>query len=228
MIKNYIETKDLGLKIIVKDNSLYYYKDNELVGETWGFINKDNTKKQDGKISFKLHKHTGILEDYGWITFEEKVLEEFIKIRENIRNTIDNYFNNLDNVHLKRLSNGSIIFSNKDEEYKNLEKLSHYYFLDARDKWIKNNKKYFIEDSGWKKDNLGMMYPYTNYYFSKENIAKINKEIEEYKKTDEYKEKMRKKQESEERYSKLYELALKLNNEDFEDVTGLPREHFIN
>lgn len=109
----------------------------------------------------------------------------------------------------------------------NLEKLSHYYFLDVRDAWIKNNKKYFIEDSGWKPNDLGMMYPYTNYYFSKENIAKVDKEIEEYKKTDEYKEKLRKKQESEERYSKLYELALELNDEDFEDITGLPREHFL-
>lgn len=221
MIKNYIEAR--GYKIIVNDNSLRYYLEDELVAETWGFINEDHTKEHEGRIALKLHNQGGSLKDYGWLLIEVEEFEELLNIRKSIIEAIENYFNNLDNIKLHELSNGSIVFAEETEEYKKLEELNKGYFYEQKENWIMENRKYFAKDTTWDQNGMGMMESETTYLFSKEKIEEVEEEISEYKQSDEYKTKL----ETEKKYEELQELADKMGDEEFEDITGMKKEFLI-
>lgn len=147
--------------------------------------------------------------------------------KEMIKVTIDKYFNNLDNVKLRLVTNRFIAFSEKTEEYKSLKKLDEDHFDEKEKEWISANRKYFIINKGYNEDDFGMMEAYTNYYFTKESIENIDKEAEEYKESDKHKEKLEKENERMNDFSKLNELAMTTNNDDFEDVTGLKRQDYL-
>lgn len=225
MIKNYVEEK--GLRIEVDGNKLNYYKDNKLVAETWGFTNEDSIKDFGDTIGVRFHIAKDFLKKYSNIRLKKETYTELVQIREDIKIAIDKYFENLDNVKLEKLSNGSIVFSERTDRYKELKVLDEDYFHEVEEDWIRDNKKYFTVEKGYNKDDFGMMHPYTNYFFTKDNIVEVDKKIAEHKQTEEYKEKMKKKEESNNRFNELCKLAETMNNVDFEDVTGLSRENYL-
>ena len=225
MIKNYVEEK--GLRIEVDGNKLNYYKDNKLVAETWGFTNEDSIKDFGDMIGVRFHIAKDFLKKYSNIRLKKETYAKLVQIREDIKIAIDKYFENLDNVKLEKLSNNGIVINDKTEEYKKLNELDSDYFYNTEENWIRKNKKYFTVTKSNTKDDFGMIHQYTKYFFTKDNIAKVDKEIAEYKQTKEYKEKMKKKEESNNRFNELCKLAETMSNADFEDATGLSRENYL-
>ena len=156
----------------------------------------------------------------------EEQYQEVIDYRKETEIKIDEYLENLTEAKLKGLSNGSMVFI-KTEEMKEIEDLNEDYFYEASKNWMQENKKYFDKKIEWEENGMGMMESETTYTFNKTNIEKVEKEIVEYKQTDEYKEKLKEKQEAEKRYNELHKLAKELSDEDFEDVTGLLKDFLV-
>lgn len=209
MLKNYIEEK--GFKIVVKGNSLEFYQEGKLAAETIGFINEGSTVKVNEETRGIRFSKTNF-KDHNGVAIKEESYKELLSIREEIMTAIDNYFNNLDNVKLEELSNGSIIISEKTEEYKQLKDFNRNYFIDTEEKWLKENKKYFLKGKISRKNIHGNIEYKTIYTFNKENISE-EIEVKEVKVN--------------KRYEELRRLAETMSDEDFEDTTGMKKEFIL-
>lgn len=209
MLKNYIEEK--GFKIVVKGNSLEFYQEGKLAAETIGFINEGSTVKVNEETRGIRFSKTNF-KDHNGVAIKEESYKELLSIREEIMTAIDNYFNNLDNVKLEELSNGSIIISEKTEEYKQLKDFNRNYFIDTEEKWLKENKKYFLKGKISRENIHGNIEYKTIYTFNKENISE-EIEVKEVKVN--------------KRYEELRRLAETMSDEDFEDTTGMKKEFIL-
>ena len=130
---------------------------------------------------------------------------------ENRKARIDEYFENLNNVEIYCLHYSHYYIDEETEGYKETKELNKKYFEEVEAEWIKNNKKNFVEtrrEVELYEDNK------TFYVYAKETS---NVEVKENKEE----------QENIERTIELEEMAERMNDEDFEDITGLPREHYL-
>lgn len=216
-IKNYIETK--GFKIVVDGKDLRHFYNGKCVAITEKFTKNYRTRENIVLILFTWT--TGIAKGKSGITIKDTEFEELINIREESKKVIDRYFEKLDNVTLTGIGRGLYAIYDKPEGFEEMKKLNKKYFEKIENNWIEENKKYFIVTEKWVKNGIGQMEKEKKAIFKKENIEMKEKEIAERK----VKSEARKK--SEERYNKLYELAETMNDEDFEDITGLRREDYL-
>lgn len=219
MLKNYIEAK--GFKIKVKSRDLWHYRKNELVAITKDFTNKKSYMVKENLIAIIYHTKTKLAEGKNGVVVKDTEFQKLVNIKNEIKKAIDNYFENLDNVKIGELSNYSYYLK---EENKELKKLNKDYYDEVERNWLEDNKKYIVKiKDKWVKNEMGQMKKIREFEFKKENIEAIDKKIEERKNN-----KSKARIESEKRYAELYELAeTDISAEDFEDVTGLRKEDFI-
>lgn len=141
-----------------------------------------------------------------------------MKELESRKELINEYFANLNNVEIYCLQYSHFYIDEKTEEYQEMKELDKNHFEDVKANWIKENRKYFVETSSENKpyEDTEIFYNYT-----KEKAKEIEIKIEEIKNTKEYQEKVN-------RFNELCDMAEKMKDIDFEDITGLRREDYIN
>lgn len=213
-MKTGIEVK--GFEIRVNGEDLEHCINGELVAITENFTNKKSYMTKENLVAVVYHSKTDLAEGKSGIVVEDTEFNELVNIKEDIKEAIDEYFSNLDNVKLGKLGNGSYYIKEENEELKNLNK---NYYNKIEEAWLENNKKHIVKTKDeWIKNKAGKMEKVREYEFKKENIEQIDERRNE---------KSEARVESEKRYADLYELAqTDISEEDFEDVTGLPKEHF--
>lgn len=140
---------------------------------------------------------------------------EIIKELENRKERINKYFEELDNVEIYCLHYTHYYISKETKGYKEMKELDKEHFGDVEAKWLRENKKYFVET-----DRKVEVYEDDKifYVYTKENAAeKENKKAE-----------CEQVEENTGRFAELCKMAERMSNVEFEDVTGLPREHYLN
>lgn len=200
------------------EDTVKFYADGNYMGEIFHVYPLQ--KENDGIVEFE-----NVNDKYQ--TYKLKITN--IEIREAIlqakidnMKAIDNFFENIEKAELSELSNGSIVLNNTG----GVKLLDTSYFNEKLQKWIQENKKYFVKHNDLEEID-DMMYDNITYTFNKNNTASIDEEIEDIKSTKEYKERQDKIKQNEKKYFELNELANSLTDDDFEDVTGLARGDYV-
>lgn len=171
----------------------------------------------------KILEFENVQDDYK--TYKLKVTDENIaqqilnKDKEN-KEKIDDFFNNLDNVELYCLSYKHYYIDKKTKDYEKTKSLNEEYFENKSEEWLIENKKYLVKTNERVKSYES---PKTFYKYYKENIEIVEKKREEYRQTDKYKENL----EIQSRLIELGEIAKTMTDAEFEDLTGLEREHYL-
>ena len=234
MFQNYTflkikELEDEFKALVYGEKLVFLYKDGKIAFEVNRGLEEENIETlEDGLISVGMYPEKISGKVLKKITFDKLEFESLIKIKTDVMEMTDKYFENLNKIEIEN-HNGYWVINTK--EYNELERLYKSYARQKHVKWINKNKdKFSYIREGFSYNYLGNIKGDIDiYYFDKdikvEDIkikpikTKESKELTEEQKI--------KKAESEARYNKLHELAEKLKDEDFEDVTGLPREDFL-
>jgi len=219
MKKNYIETK--GFKIVVEGEDLLHYKGGKYVAMTENFTDEKAYMTKSSLVAILYTYKTDLANNKDGIAVKDTEFQELIDIKKESEKSIDRYFEKLDNVKLTGIGNGLYAIYDKPEGFEEMRKLNKKYFEKVKNNWIEENKKYFVVTEKWVKNGMGQMEKEKKAIFKKENIEMKEKEIAERNVKSEAR------KESEKIYGKLYELAETMNDEDFEDITGLRREDYL-
>ena len=208
-----IKTTIRGFEVRTKNGGFELFENGEKVAENLGF-----------RIQEIDSDHVALLFEYTWrslkgkngmkITLEQ--LEELKNLQQAAKDIIDEYFNNLITAKVSKLNNGSFIL----EENKEISKLNESYYNDKASRYIKENKQFIVNTkSEYEKNEIGQMELVEEFVISleKEIVEEIKVETEEEK---------NKRVESIRNNNDRFELAEILSDEEFEDATGLPREHY--
>lgn len=214
-IKTYVEVR--GLNIYINGSSLEFYKDGKQVAVTNYFEQEKAQVKSENGLGLKFNNSWGELKGFNGIGISFENYSELLKIKEYTETTINNYFENLDNVKMYCLSYTHYYINEETKGYEEMKQLNKTHFEEVEQNWIEKNKQYLIK-TGEKVEP----YESTVYYyeFKKIEIEKVEEKIEQFKKTDTYK----KQKEGEAKYNKLHKMAETMTDAEFEDATGMPKE----
>lgn len=215
-IKTFVEER--GIEIHVNGVNLNFYKDGEKVAEVTDFT---QSKKETAKgIGLKFNYSWGIMKENNGMLVKEETYKEIVRIKEETEDIINRYFENLDNVEMYCLNNRYYYIDEETKGYKETKKLNIRYFKEIERNWMNENIKNLVK-TGEKVEP----YQDTIYYyeFTKTNAKDLEEKREEYKQTDEYK----KQREITNRYSELAKMAETMSDKEFEEKTGLLKEHIL-
>lgn len=203
-----------GFEIRTKNNGFELFENGEKVAVNYGLSN----------IQEIDDNHVALLFEHSWRTLEGKngmkitleQLEELKELHQSSKTTIDKYFNNLTSVKVSKLNNGSLVL----ETNKEISILNESYYNEKATEYVKENKQFLVQTkSEFEKNGIGQMELVEEYMIiieeEKEEIKKVETKEEEIKRLENIK-----------NNNDRFELAEYLNDEDFEDATGLPREHY--
>ena len=203
-MKNELTVRELVIK--VNGKGLDFFKNNKQVA-TVDFFN--NNEINNNKIVLRFNEAYGEAKGSSGILVTEEEYQELLTIKVETEKAIDNFFSGLEKVELN-VRSGYYNICNMNEE---IEELNNKYFKEASNKWIQENKKHFVKSGKWVQTEIGTMEMVTTCTFVKENIAAVKEVKKENKNYIDV--------------ARMMELAEKLNDEDFEDMTGLPREYYF-
>lgn len=216
MIKTTVSER--GIEIRVNGKELTFCKNGERVALTQDYTK--NIKKTEKGYGVRFNNSWHDMANHNGMMLAEETYSEIVEITEETEKIIDSYFENLDNVDMYCLSYRHYYINKDTKGYEETKALNTRYFKEIEQKWVDSNISNLVQ-TGVKKE----AYSDTVYYynFTKTNAKDLEEKREEYKQTDEYK----KQREITNRYSELAKMAETMSDREFEEKTGLVKDHIL-